>query len=70
MESVSSDSDVDVKSEIDDESMAVESVHTLLERRSLTHGLKNTKKYVGKHKLKQAKTLLDLFNAKNMRPKS
>ena len=44
-------------------------VHALLERRSLRHGLKNTKSLVGEHKLKQAKALLDLFNAKNMRPK-
>ena len=43
---------------------AVESVHALLERRSLRHGLKNSKSLVGEFKLQEAKALLDLFNAK------
>ena len=39
------------------------------EAEGMGHGLKNTKKLVGKHKMRQAKSLLDLFNSANMRPK-
>ena len=72
-----SDIEVDIKTEELDEAtaedlsfMCYECPTTLKnEKASLRHGLKNSKSLVGEFKLQETKALLDLFNAKNLRPK-